>query len=197
MTGAAVAAAIAHEVKQPLTGIIASANGGLRFISRSVPDLDETKQALKQIVAGGHRAGAVVESIRTMFKKEGGNRTSIDVNALIRETLILVQEDVAKHQILVKAELNESLPGITGDRVQLQQVLVNLIANALNSMAAVAGLRVLSVTSEMHDGGGVRISIADTGTGISSQNIDRIFSPLFTTKADGMGMGLSIMSVNH
>jgi signal transduction histidine kinase len=192
LTGDAIAATIAHEVKQPLSGMITNADAGLRFLDRSKPDLDEAKEAFKQIVADGHRAGAVIGSIRTIFKNEGRNRTSLDLNDLITETLALVREDLQKCQILVEAELDEHLPQITGDRVQLQQVLVNLITNAIDSMTALDGSRILSVKSEMNADGDVRVSVADTGTGIVSQDVDRIFNPLFTTKSDGMGMGLSI-----
>jgi signal transduction histidine kinase len=192
MTGDAVAATIAHEVKQPLSGMITSADAGLRFLDRSMPDLDEAKDAFKQIVADGHRAAAVIGNIRTIFKKEGRNRTSFDINNLISETLVLVREDLDKHRVVVKAELDERLPPIIGDRIQLQQVLVNLITNAIDSMAAVGGSRVLSVKSAMDEGGEITVSVADTGTGIGPQAVDRIFNPLFTTKADGMGMGLSI-----
>jgi signal transduction histidine kinase len=192
MTGDAVAAAIAHEVKQPLSGMITSADAGLRFLDRPIPDLDEAKDAFKQVVADGHRAAAVIGNIRTIFKKEGRNRISFDLNKLISETLVLVREDLDRHQVTVKADLDERLPPTTGDRIQLQQVLVNLITNAVDSMAAVTGPRVLSVKSETHDGGELTVSVADTGTGIGPQTADRIFNPLFTTKADGMGMGLSI-----
>jgi signal transduction histidine kinase len=192
MTGDAVAATIAHEVKQPLSGMITSADAGLRFLNRSAPDLDEAKEAFKQVVADGHRAGAVIDSIRTIFKKDDRKRVSLDLNDLIGKTIALVREDLKKHRILVEAVLDENLPPVAGDRVQLQQVLVNLITNAIDSMAAVAGSRVLSVKSQMHEDGDVRVSVADTGAGIGSQDIDRIFNPLFTTKSHGMGMGLSI-----
>ena len=192
ITGDAVAATIAHEVKQPLSGMITSADAGLRFLNRSMPDLEEAKEAFKQIVADGHRAGAVIGNIRAVFKKEDRNMVTLDLNDLIGQTLVLVREDLKKHRILVKAELDEHLPYVTGDRIQLQQVLVNLLTNAIDSMAVVDGSRVLSVKSELHDGSDVRVSVADTGTGIGSQDIDRIFNPLFTTKSDGMGMGLSI-----
>jgi C4-dicarboxylate-specific signal transduction histidine kinase len=192
MTGDAVAATIAHEVKQPLSGMITSADAGLRFLDRSKPDLDEAKDAFKQIVADGHRAGAVIESIRTVFKKDDRKRVSLDLNDLIGKTITLVREDLTRHRILVETELDENLPQITGDRIQLQQVLVNLITNAIDSMAFVGGSRVLSVKSQMDDDGTVRVSVADTGTGIGAQDIGRIFSPLFTTKSHGMGMGLSI-----
>jgi signal transduction histidine kinase len=192
VTGDAVAAAIAHEVKQPLSGMVTSADAGLRYLNRSMPDLDEAKEAFRQIVAGGHRAGAVIDSIRTIFKKEDRHRAPLDLNNLIGETLPLVREDLEKHRIRIEIELEERLPLVTGDRIQLQQVLVNLITNAIDSMAAVGGVRVLSVKSSMHDDGGVRVSVADTGKGIGAQDIDRIFNPLFTTKPNGMGMGLPI-----
>lgn len=192
MTGDTVAAAIAHEVRQPLTGMITSADGGLRFLDRSIPDLDEAKGAFKQIIDDGRRAAAVIGSIRTLFKTEGGNRVLVDVNKLIEDTLALVREDLQKHRISVERRLDKHLPPATGDRIQLQQVLLNLITNAIDSMAGIDGSRILSVKSEMHDGGDVSVSVADTGVGIGSQDVDRIFNPLFTTKPNGMGMGLSI-----
>jgi signal transduction histidine kinase len=192
MTGDAVAATIAHEVKQPLAGMIMNADAGLRWLDRAIPDLDEAKAAFKQIVADGHRAGAVIESIRAIFKKDVQNRTSLDINGLVGEALALVSRDLQKHRILVRAEPNEQLRQIIGDRIQLQQVLLNLITNAIDSMAANDEPRVLSVKSETHPGGGVKISVSDTGTGIGAPDINRIFDPLFTTKPGGMGMGLAI-----
>jgi signal transduction histidine kinase len=192
MTGDAVAATIAHEIKQPLSGMITNADASLRWLDRSTPDLDEAKASLKQIVADGHRAAAVIESIRAIFKKDARNRTPLDVNELIGEALVLTRGDLQRHRILVQAEPNAQVPQVKGDRIQLQQVLLNLITNAIDSMAAKDGARVLCVRSEVHDGGGVIVSVADTGTGIDSQDLDRIFNPLFTTKSGGMGMGLSI-----
>jgi signal transduction histidine kinase len=192
VTGDAVAATIAHEVKQPLSGMITSADAGLRFLDRTAPDIDEAKDAFKEILAAGHRAGAVVGSIRAIYKNEVRNRASLDLNDLIRETLGLVREDLNKHWIMVEVGLNDPLSKVTGDRIQLQQVLVNLITNAIDAMATVDGSRVLSVRSQVLDDGDVGASIADTGKGIPPQDIDRIFSPRFTTKSDGMGMGLLI-----
>ena len=201
ITGDAVAATIAHEVKQPLSAMITRADAGLRFLNRRVPDLDEAKEALKQIAADGHRTGAVIESIRTIFKKGDRTRIPLDLNGLITETLALAGGDLTKHRISVETELDEHLPQVSGDRIQFQQVLVNLITNAIDSMSSVGGSRVLSVKSHIQDDGDIRISIADTGAGISPQDIDRIFNPLFTTKANGMGMGLaicrSIMEAHH
>jgi signal transduction histidine kinase len=192
MTGDAVAATIAHEVKQPLSGMITHADAGLRWLDRSMPDLDEAKVAFRQIVADGHRAAAVIGSIRAIFKKDARNRTSLDINELIGEALALTRGDLQRHRIMVQAEPNAQLPQVSGDRIQLQQVLLNLITNAIDSMAVKDGARVLGVRSDLHDGGGVIISVADTGTGICSQELEQIFNPLFTTKTGGMGMGLSI-----
>jgi signal transduction histidine kinase len=192
ITGDAVAATIAHEVKQPLSAMISLADAGLRFLNRKVPGLDEAKEALSHIAAEGHRTAAVIESIRGIFKKGDRTRASLDLNHLITETLALSGADLKKHRIFVGVELDERLPQVSGDRVQLQQVLLNLITNAIESMTAIGGSRVLSVTSRIQDDGDVRISVADTGAGVGPQDIDGIFNPLFTTKADGMGMGLAI-----
>jgi signal transduction histidine kinase len=192
MTGDAVAATIAHEVRQPLTSMITSADAGFRFLDRPIPNVDRAKEALKQIAADGHRAGAVVGSTRAMFKNAARNRSVLDVNELIRDALALERFDLQKHQILVQVEPNEPLPEVVGDRVQLQQVLINLILNAIDAMATEDGPRVLSVRSEPNIDGGVVVSIADTGRGVNSENMERIFNPRFTTKADGMGLGLSI-----
>lgn len=192
MTGEAVAATITHEVKQPLSAMVTNADAGLRWLDRPTPDVDEAKAAFRSIAAAGRRAGAVIASIRTMFKKDTRNRSSLNINELISEALSLVRGDLQKHRISVQVEPKEPLPRVNGNRIQLQQVLLNLITNAIDSMAAEEGARILRVTSDIHDGGGVLVSVADTGAGIASQDVDRIFNPLFTTKSDGMGMGLSI-----
>src|SRR4030081_2545048 len=192
MTGDAVSASIAHEIKQPLSGMITGANAGFRWLDRTTPDLDEAKAAFKQIIHAGHRAGAVIDGIRAIFKKDARNRASFDINELIGDALALVGDELRKHRVLIQAEPNEQLPRVKGDRVQVQQVLLNLITNAIDSMAAKDGARVLCVRSEVHDDGGVIVSVADTGTGIGSQDLERIFNPLFTTKSGGMGLGLSI-----
>jgi len=192
MTGDAVAASIVHEVKQPLTAMVTSADAGFRFLDRSAPDLDRARDLFKRIATDGHRAGEVVESIRANFKTDDRTRISLDVNQLIEEALILERGDLQKHRILVQAETAEHLPEVRGNRSQLQQVLINLITNAIDSMAAKEDPRMLCVKSEPYERDGVMISVADSGGGISTQHLDRIFNPLFTTKSDGMGMGLSI-----
>lgn len=192
MTGDTVAAAIAHEVKQPLTAIVASANAGYRFLDRATPNFDRAKEAFKRVAADGHRAGAMVDGIRANFKKDDQARSSLDVNELIRHSLALEQGDLRKHGILVQSEPNSELPEVQGNRVQLQQVLLNLITNAIDAMAAKDQPRVLLVKTGPHGGDEVVISVADTGPGIGAQDAERIFNPLFTTKSDGMGMGLPI-----
>ena len=192
MTGDAISASIAHEVKQPLSAMTLNANASLRWLDRAAPDLDRAKAALQRIVTDGHRAGAVIENIRALFKGDARTRTSLDINNLVREALALVRDDLQRHQIAVQADCNEGFPRIEGDQVQLQLVLVNLITNAIDSMAAEDGERVLCVRSEVYESGSVMVSVEDTGKGVEPSAIDRIFNPLFTTKAHGMGMGLSI-----
>ncbi|MEP7314754.1 MAG: MASE4 domain-containing protein [Pseudomonadota bacterium] len=192
MTGDAVAASIAHEVRQPLTAMITTADAGLRFLDRDAPSLDKAKEAFRRIVADGHRAGDVIGSIRANFKSDVRDRITFDLNELIEEALSLGHGDLQKHRIEVHAEPNRMLPPIHGNRIQLQQVLLNLIMNAIDSMAMMDGQRNLKVRSELCDGNRVRVSVADTGTGIQAPDADRIFNPLFTSKPDGMGMGLSI-----
>ena len=192
MTGDAVAASIAHEVKQPLTAMVTSADAGFRYLDRSSPNLDRAKEAFKLIAADGHRAGEVVENIRANFRSDVRTRTSLDVNELIREALALERADLERHRIQIQAEPNKRLPEVRGNRVQLQQVLLNLITNAIHAMASKEEPRVLCVKSEAYEGDSVKVSVADTGAGVSPNDIDRIFNPLFTTKSDGMGMGLSI-----
>ena len=192
MTSDAVAAAIAHEVKQPLSAMITRAETGLRRLDRQNPDVDKAKEEFRHIAADGHRAGGVIDSIRANFKKDVRVRTLLDINDLVGETVALLHDDLTSHRVSLEAEPGAELPYVTGDRIQLQQVLLNLITNAIEFMAAADGSRVLSVRSGLRDDGDIVVSVADTGIGIGSRETERIFNPLFTTKTGGMGMGLSI-----
>ena len=192
MTGDVVSASIAHEVKQPLGAIITSAEAGLNWLDSDEPDLDEVKEALRLVMIAGHRADAVIENIRAHFKKGARTWTSLDIDDVIREALAVVRDRLQTHRVAVQVGLDGRLPRIRGEQVQLQQVLVNLITNAIDSMAATDGERVLSIRSEVHHSGGVMVSVEDTGKGLEPGAVDRIFNPMFTTKAHGMGMGLSI-----
>jgi len=192
VTGGAVAAAIAHEIKQPLTAMITRSYTGLRYLDRAVPDLDSAKAGFRKIADDGHRAAAVIESIRATFRKDARVSAPIDVDTLIEEAVALLQEDLDGHRISVQVERSAGLLRVAGDRIKLQQVLLNLITNAIEAMATLDGPRVLAVSCNARDEGGVMISVADTGTGIGAQDVERVFNPLFTTKSGGMGMGLSI-----
>jgi hypothetical protein len=173
LTGDAVAATIAHEVKQPLSGMITNADAGLRWLDRSTPNLDKAKAAFEQIVADGHRAAAVIESIRAIFRNDARNRTSLDVNEMIGDALALLRADLQKHRILVQAAQNAEVPQVRGDRIQLQQVLLNLITNAIDAMATKDGARILRFRSEDNDAGGVIVSVADNGPGIGRNSSSR------------------------
>jgi signal transduction histidine kinase len=192
LTGDAVAAAIAHEVRQPLTAIVASAGAALRFLDRPEPVLNKAIESLTRIASDGHRADAIVESVRATFKNRVRERRPVDVNGIVLEALAFEHDDLRAHKIVVQVAPATQLPEVRGDRIQLQQVLINLIANAIHAMAASDGPRILSVRSEACQEGGVMVSVADTGRGINQLDTTRIFNPLFTTKADGMGMGLAI-----
>jgi signal transduction histidine kinase len=192
LTGDAVAAAIAHEVRQPLSAIVTSAGAGLRFLDRTTPAVDNAMESLRRIAADGHRADQMIEGVRATFKKSVREKMPLDLNEIIREAIAFEQDDLRRHNISVQTTPTVQLPTVHGDRVQLQQVLLNLIVNAIHAMAARDEPRILSVRSEANTEGGVLVSVADTGRGIDPHDMNRIFNPLFTTKPDGMGMGLAI-----
>jgi PAS domain S-box-containing protein len=192
-TMGAMTASIAHEVNQPLAAIVANANAGLRWLARGKPDLTEVRAILERIVSDGLRAGQVVASIRSMFGKDRGETSPLTVNDLIDEVLTLVNGELAGHQISLQKEMHDRLPNVMADRVQLQQVLLNLIMNAIEAMSSITNReRVLMVKSEEFESDHVLITLQDSGTGIDPTHIDRIFDAFFTTKDRGMGMGLSI-----
>jgi signal transduction histidine kinase len=192
VTGDAVAAAIAHEIKQPLATMITRSETSLRWLDRSVPEIQKAREALKHIAAEGQRAAVIVDSIRANFRNDDRVKSSLDINDLIQDSVGLAHDDLHTHRIEVEAAPNPDEPRVIGDRIQLQQVLVNLITNAIESMKANEGARVLRITSEVSPTGEVEVSVKDSGAGISPQHISNVFNPLFTTKSDGMGMGLSI-----
>jgi signal transduction histidine kinase len=193
MTGDAVSASIAHEIKQPLTAIVASANAGLNWLDRVEPDLENAMNALRRVVTSGQSADVIIENIRTHFKLGARAHASLDIGDVIRESLAVVRDKLQAYRIVVKADLNEHLPRIRGEPIQLQQVLVNLIANAVDAMATKNGERVLSIRAELDSSGGdVMVAVEDTGRGIEPGATNRLFNPMFTTKTHGMGMGLSI-----
>ncbi len=191
LTGDAIAAMIAHELKQPLTGITAFAQAGLRWLDRPEPDLDEARKAFRRITANGLRTGQEIDGIRTAFRRDAQSRISLAPDALITDVLACLRAELQRGHIFVRTESEPDLPAIDGDPTQLRQVLVNLVTNAIDAMTQTTDPRILSVYAAFRDGS-VRISVADNGAGIRPEDADRIFSPLFTTKPGGMGMGLAI-----
>ena len=189
----AMTAAIAHEVKQPLGAIVTYANAGLRWLDRTSPDLEEARNTLRDIAMDGHRASEVIQSVRSMFSTSSQAAALLDPNEIVRETIALINNELDTSNIIVKLELAERLPLISAHRGQLQQVLLNIVNNAADAMRAVSHrARILRVKSAISGSKGVAVSIEDSGTGIDPKNIDRIFDAFFTTKVDGMGMGLAI-----
>jgi signal transduction histidine kinase len=191
-TAGELSAAIAHEVKQPITGMVTMANAAVRWLSRESPDIARARDAMNKVMAAGHHVSEVITNVRGLFGKDPQEKTPCDVNKLIRTVLALVYIDLRKHSIETQVNLSEELPPVIGNAVQLQQVILNLVMNAIESMASAAEPRVLSITSKSNEHNTVLVSIADTGSGIDVANLSRIFNPMFTTKARGMGMGLSI-----
>jgi C4-dicarboxylate-specific signal transduction histidine kinase len=192
-TVAAMSAAIAHEIKQPLTAIVASASAGLRWLNRSPPNLDKARDALNNIAAGGHRASEVLQSVRAMYSPSDLPGTAVDMNEFIRETIALARGELEAARITVQLELARRLPSIPAHRVQLQQVVLNLLTNAADAMRAVTDRpRLLRVETIPSESGDVETTVEDSGTGIAPENIARVFDAFFTTKSNGMGMGLAI-----
>ena len=189
----AITASIAHEVNQPLAAIVSSGNAGLRWLSNAIPNMDEVTAALKRIVSDGHRASQVIETVRAMFKKDTGEKTLLHINEVVQEVFALLRAELQKNDIAVIYRLAEEIPQVSADRVQMQQVILNLVMNAIDATSLIVDRpRILRASSERDDAAGVIITLEDSGTGIDPKNVDRIFQPFFTTKSRGMGMGLSI-----
>jgi len=193
MTLEALAASIAHEINQPLAAVVANAGAGLRWLDRPVPDLAEARASLQKIVKNGHRAAEVIESIRSLFRVADQERSPISINAIILDGLDLLAAELRSERVLVVTDLAEDLPMISAGKGQLRQVIVNLVANAVDAMRPITDrARVLKVSSTFVSGQGVLIAVADTGTGIEPKNVDGLFDAFFTTKSHGTGMGLAI-----
>ena len=188
-----MAASIAHEINQPLAGVVNNANAGLRWLNNRPLNIDEVGAALRRIVNDGERGSGIIESIRAMLKKDDRKRVKLDLNELIRDVLGLSQGQFQSHGVSIRSELTDNLPTVSANRVQLQQVILNLLMNAAEATASNSNLeRLVCVRTEKHDADWVRISVEDSGTGINPEDEKRIFEAFFTTKTDGMGMGLSI-----
>jgi PAS domain S-box-containing protein len=190
---AATTASIAHEIKQPLGAIVANASAGLRWLMRTPPKHDEALECFHDIAADGHRASEVIQSIRAMFERREQPHEPLDINALIGETAAILHGELEAAGIAVELDLAAGLPPVPGHKGQMQQVVLNLLANAADAMRGVNGRkRVLSVMSEAVAPDGVAVAVCDSGSGIAAEDAARIFDPFFTTKQHGMGMGLAI-----
>jgi signal transduction histidine kinase len=186
-------AAIAHEVNQPLAAVVTDANACLRLMAGDRPDFDEARAAAARIASEGTRAVEILGRIRALLKKGPARMEEIDVNGLILQVLDLVRPQILRHGISLRSDLAEDLPAITGDSIQLQQVVLNLIVNAIEAIAGRPdGQREVVVSSKIFPPDGVSVAVRDSGVGIDPAKLDQLFAPLYTTKPGGMGMGLSI-----
>jgi PAS domain S-box-containing protein len=186
-------ASIAHEVNQPIAATVTNAQAALRWLGHQPPDLEEVRQALGRIVEDGNRAGDVIDRIRALIRKAPPRKDEFEINGVIREVVELTLSEAVKNGISVRTELVERLPFILGDRVQLQQVILNLIINAVEAMNSVSdGGRELLVCTEKVDTNSVLVAVKDSGPGVAPMSVERVFDPFYTTKPAGLGMGLSI-----
>jgi PAS domain S-box-containing protein len=186
-----LAASVAHEVNQPLTGIVSNGSAALRFLAGDTPDLEEVREAVSDIVRDGKRAGDVIARIRALTKRAALPRETLNLNETIREVLAIVGDEAKKRSVVIRTQFADDLSPVFGDRVQLQQVLLNLIINAMDAMSSVEK-RQLAITTQNVDKDQVQVTVQDSGTGLDPKMMARIFEPFFTTKSSGMGMGLSI-----
>ena len=184
-----LSASIAHEVNQPLAAMLANAEAALRWLDRA--NLEEVREGLKGIVSDGFRASDIITNLRAMFKHDVQEKTLVDINKLVSSVLALVVIDLQKHDIELQTQLDDQIPQVLVNQVQVQQVILNLVMNAIEEMSS-SQTRVLRIKTELSQSNKVHMSVEDTGTGIKASDVARVFKPMFTTKARGMGMGLSI-----
>jgi signal transduction histidine kinase len=188
-----LAASISHEVMQPLGAVVTNAQTALRWLGAQPPELDEVRQALGRAVKDGKRAAEIIGRIRTLIKKEPPRKDALEVNEAIVELIALTRDEVMKNNVSVQTQLAEGLPPIQGDRVQLQQVILNLIMNAVEAMSGVReGSRGLLIGTGKDGPGSVLVAVQDSGPGLKPETFERLFDSFYTTKPGGMGMGLSI-----
>jgi PAS domain S-box-containing protein len=185
-------ASLAHEVKQPIAAIVTDANTCVRWIARDQPDLTEAREAAWRIVKGAKRASEIINRVGLLFKKGTPQRELVDVNEIAREMIVLLGDEASRHSISIRTELAEDLPHVIGDRVQLQQVMMNLIVNGVEAMYDVDGPRELTIKSQPAENNELLLSVSDNGMGLPRQQADEIFNAFFTTKIHGTGMGLRI-----
>jgi C4-dicarboxylate-specific signal transduction histidine kinase len=188
-----LSASIAHELRQPLAAVVTSGNAALRWLTRNQPEIEKAKQSIQRITQSAKRASDVLDRVHRLAKKESPRTDTFNINDAILEVIPLIHSEVVKNSVTVQTRLADHLPDIQGDRVQLQQVILNLIVNAIQAMSNLTeGIRELHISTESAKDEGVRIALRDSGPGLSAENLQRLFEPFYTTKPNGMGMGLSI-----
>jgi signal transduction histidine kinase len=188
-----MAASIAHEVNQPLSGVVINANACLRWMAGDPPNMGEVRDAVQRIIRDGKRASDVIARIRNLSKKSSVQKEPLDLNETIAEVVAFVQGEVRRTRVTLRTDLASDLPRIIGDRVQLQQVVLNLVLNGLEAMNAVADQpRELAIETRRENSEHIRVAVRDVGVGLDPESIHRLFDAFYTTKQGGMGMGLSI-----
>ena len=186
-------ASIAHEVNQPLAAIVTNGNACLRWLAGDSPNLDEARETARRIIRDGNRAGDVIGRIRTLLRKTGTEKELLDMNQAVREVVALAEDEVRRNEVALRTELTGDLPPILGDRVELEQVVLNLIMNAIEAMSAIGDRpRELVVRTQSGEVDQVCVTVQDSGIGLDPQSMGRIFDAFYTTKSQGMGMGLAI-----
>lgn len=193
MSLGALTASIAHEVNQPLSGIITNASTCMRMLEADPPNIDGARETVRRTIRDGHRAADVITRLRALFSSNAPVTERVDLNDATREVITLLLSELQGNRIILRVELANDLPAVTGDRVQLQQVVLNLIRNASDAMRRVDDRpRQLLIRTKQDAGGGVRLSVQDTGEGFEPENINQLFNAFYTTKSDGMGIGISV-----
>jgi two-component system sensor kinase FixL len=188
-----LAASLAHELNQPLTAILSNAQAALRFMSSTPADLEEVREILQDIVKDNSRAGEVIRRMRALVKKEALDFAALDLTGLVREVVALVHSDAVLQNVQIELAVADCLPPVRGDKVQLQQVVLNLLLNAFDAMKdCPASQRTVKLQAESDGAGLIQVAVSDCGTGLSSDKLDKVFQPFYTTKGEGLGMGLSI-----
>jgi PAS domain S-box-containing protein len=188
-----LAASIAHEVNQPLSAIVNNGSACLRWLNGAAPDLDEAREAARRIIRDGNRAGEVITRIRALLRKTDAEKARLDINQTIREVVKLTRNEAARKGVTLRMDLAADLPPVLGDRVQLQQVILNLVMNGVEAMAsAPARQRELLIRSRQHESDKALVAVQDSGVGLDGQDLEKLFDAFYTTKPQGMGMGLAI-----
>jgi C4-dicarboxylate-specific signal transduction histidine kinase len=187
-----LATSIAHEINQPLAGVVTNAEAGLRWLNGETPNLEEARQSLTLVARDGHRASNVIRRIREFLRKEPPPNASLDLREVVQEAVALADSELRKREVMLRTQFPDEIPRVRGDRIQLQQVILNLIVNGAEAMTSVAGPKILLVAAERSPDGSILVAVRDSGTGIAAEDLPRMFDTFFTTKPSGMGMGLSI-----